>query len=148
MHGKTGAREALLDRWRDVQQCCVAPARRSQHKTHRDFTCANLESSAVGMFVYALAKGAQLGYLPHSYLAVAQIGWTGILSRFAETDDTGDITITSTVKEIDLGNAPSHYGSYTYCTTAPIVSNDPKEVAVFMIAASEIEQLAGHHGPK
>jgi len=101
-----------------------------------------LESSAAGMFVYALAKGVRLGYLPPRYLTVAQNAWKGMLGHFVQTDAGGMITITSTVQAIDLGSAPSHDGSYTYYTTAPVVSNDPKGVAAFLLAASEIEKLA------
>lgn len=107
-----------------------------------------LESSAAGMFVYALAKGVRLGYLPPRYLAVAQTAWKGMLKHFVQTDADGLITITSTVQGIDLGSLPSHDGSFTYYTTAPVVSNDPKGVAAFLLAASEIERLKGEAGKR
>ena len=44
-----------------------------------------LESSASGMFVYALAKGVRLGYLPENYMAVAKTGYSGMLKEFVET---------------------------------------------------------------
>jgi unsaturated rhamnogalacturonyl hydrolase len=102
-----------------------------------------LESSAAGMFVYALAKGVRLGYLPPRYLANAQRGWNGMLKHFVQVDPGGAITITGTVKGIDLGSAPSHDGSFIYYTTAPVVSNDPKGVGAFLLAGAEIERAAG-----
>jgi unsaturated rhamnogalacturonyl hydrolase len=99
-----------------------------------------LESSAAGMFVYALAKGVRLGYLPPRYLTVARNGWKGMQDHFVQTNPSGAITITSTVKGIDLGGPPSHNGSYAYYVSAPVVSNDPKGVAAFLLAASEMEK--------
>jgi unsaturated rhamnogalacturonyl hydrolase len=98
-----------------------------------------LESSASGMFIYALAKGVRLGYLPKHYSANAQRGWKGMLDHFVETAPDGSITITSTVKSIDLGSAPSHDGSYAYYTSAPVINNDPKGVGAFLLASTEIE---------
>jgi unsaturated rhamnogalacturonyl hydrolase len=100
-----------------------------------------LESSASGMFIYALAKGVRLGYLPKHYSANAQRGWKGMLDHFVETAPDGSITITSTVKSIDLGSAPSHDGSYAYYTSAPVINNDPKGVGAFLLASTEIELI-------
>jgi len=44
-----------------------------------------LESSASSMFVYALAKGVRLGYLPNGFLALANKGYKGIIKNFIET---------------------------------------------------------------
>lgn len=97
------------------------------------------ESSSACMFTYALAKGVRLGYLPKRYSVNASRGWNGILQHFVQTGPDGEITITGTVKGIDLGSAPSHDGSYSYYVSAPVISNDPKGVGGFLLASTEME---------
>src|SRR5271170_5225640 len=43
------------------------------------------EASASCMFVYSLAKGVRMGYLPQSYEANAKRGWDGIQKQFVTT---------------------------------------------------------------
>ncbi len=52
-----------------------------------------LEASASSMFVYTLAKGARLGYLPVSYVTVAKQGYAGIIKKFI-TNDNGQTNLT------------------------------------------------------
>jgi unsaturated rhamnogalacturonyl hydrolase len=99
-----------------------------------------LESSAAGMFTYAFAKGVRLGYLPPQYAGNAQRAWVGMVQRFVKLDADGAVTISDTVKGIELGSAPSHDGSFEYYTTAPVVDNDPKGVGAFLLASSEMER--------
>jgi len=101
-----------------------------------------LESSASCMFVYALAKGVRRGYLPKSYLAAARRGYAGILDRFVKTGLDGSVTLTQTVKGAGLGGHPYRDGSYAYYVGAKAVSNDPKEVGTFLLAATEMETAA------
>lgn len=98
------------------------------------------ESSASCMFTYALAKGVRLGYLPKQYSANAAAAWKGIQSHFVQTGD-GQVTFTGTVQAIGLGGAHRHDGTYEYYVSSPVVSNDPKGVGAFLLAATE-EELA------
>jgi unsaturated rhamnogalacturonyl hydrolase len=97
------------------------------------------ESSAACMFTYALAKGVRLGYLPRAYEQNALRGWRGIQKQFVQTDSDGGVTLTGTVKVAGLGGAEHRDGSYAYYTATPVVSNDPKGVGAFLLAASEME---------
>jgi len=98
-----------------------------------------LESSAACMFVYALAKGVRLGYLPEHYLANAQRGYRGIQSHFIKSDPNGGISLTDTVKSAGLGGNPYRDGSYAYYIGEPRVTNDPKGVGALLLAAVEME---------
>jgi unsaturated rhamnogalacturonyl hydrolase len=99
-----------------------------------------LESSAACMFTYALAKGVRLGYLPTHYSANALHAWKGIQKHFLQSGADGTLTLTGTVKGIGLGGQDStHDGSYHYYVTSPVVSNDPKGVGAFLLAATEME---------
>lgn len=97
------------------------------------------ESSADCMFVYALQKAVRLGYLPKSYSENASRAWQGILSHFVQTGADGSVTITGTVKAIGLGSKSGPDSSYSYYVHAPVVSNDPKGVGAFLLAATEME---------
>lgn len=98
-----------------------------------------LESSAACMFTYALAKAVRLGYLSPSYSANAQRAWQGILKQFVKTEPDGKLTLTGTVHAIGLGTGSGNDGSYAYYTTQEVVSDDPKGVGAFLMAATEIE---------
>jgi unsaturated rhamnogalacturonyl hydrolase len=97
------------------------------------------ESSAACMFTYALQKGVRLGYLSPHYSQNAVRAWQGILGHFVETDASGSVTITGTVKGIGLGGNPYHDGTYAYYVGSPVISNDPKGVGAFLLASTEME---------
>jgi unsaturated rhamnogalacturonyl hydrolase len=98
-----------------------------------------LESSAACMFAYAIAKGVRLGFLPASDDAAAERAWHGIQTHFIHTDPDGSLTLTGTVKGVGLGNIKTVAGAYTYYVTTPVISNDPKGIGAYLLAASEME---------
>lgn len=101
-----------------------------------------LESSASSMFVYALAKGVRKGYLPQSYLPAVEKGWKGLLDNFVQLGPNGDVSITRTVSVGGLGGSPVYRdGSYAYYLSEKIVTNDPKGVGPFIMAATEVENI-------
>jgi unsaturated rhamnogalacturonyl hydrolase len=97
-----------------------------------------VESSASSMFVYALAKGVRRGYLPESFLANAERGYRGILAKFIKADGD-DVSVTGTVSVGGLGGDPYRDGSYAYYLSEKVVTNDPKGVGPFLLAATEME---------
>ena len=101
-----------------------------------------LESSASNMFVYALAKGVRLGYLPKKYEAVAQKGYQGVVKEFIKTDESGQVNMHGTVSVAGLGGNPYRDGSYEYYLSEKVVVNDPKGVGAFLLAANEMELRA------
>ena len=98
-----------------------------------------LESSASCMFVYALAKAVRRGYLPARYLANAEHGYKGILSRFIETGPGAAVSLKDTVKGAGLGGDPYRDGSYAYYIGEKVVRDDPKGVGAFLLASAEME---------
>jgi unsaturated rhamnogalacturonyl hydrolase len=97
------------------------------------------EASASSMFVYALAKGVRLGYLPQADLAPAKRGWAAIQAAFV-TD--GGAALKGTVKVGGLGGTPYRSGSFDYYTGEKTIVNDAKGVGAFLLAGSEIAQTA------
>jgi unsaturated rhamnogalacturonyl hydrolase len=102
-----------------------------------------LESSAAAMFVYALAKGVRLGYLPDSYYRVAQKGYQGISSQFIEPAANDGVNLKGTVSVAGLGGNPYRDGSYEYYLSEKVITNDPKGVGAFLLAASEMDMAEG-----
>ena len=98
-----------------------------------------LESSASSMFVYALAKGVRLGYLPNSFLSVANRGYRGIINNFIGMEG-GKLALKKTISVASLGGAPYKDGSFKYYNSEKVVSNDPKGIGAFLLASVEMER--------
>jgi unsaturated rhamnogalacturonyl hydrolase len=101
-----------------------------------------LETSASSMFVYTLAKGARMGYLPLADEAAAKRGWDGIQKKFVTTDADGTVTLHGTVKVGGLGGKPYRSGMYEYYIGEKVIDQDGKGVGAYLLAGSEIEQAA------
>jgi unsaturated rhamnogalacturonyl hydrolase len=100
------------------------------------------EASASCMFVYSLAKGVRMGYLPQSYEANAKRGWEGIQKQFVTTGADGLMVLNGTVKVGGLGGAPYRSGTFEYYVGEKTGANDSKGVGAFLLAGSEMEQAA------
>jgi unsaturated rhamnogalacturonyl hydrolase len=99
-----------------------------------------LETSASCMFVYALAKGARLGYLDKKYAQVARQGYAGLVKRCVQTEPDGTLALTGTVGVGGLGGTPYRDGSYAYYLSEPLKKNDFKGVGPFIMASLELEK--------
>ena len=97
------------------------------------------EASASAMFVYALAKGVRMGYLPDSLLANARRGYAGMLTTFIEQTPDGLLALNGTVSVGGLGGSPYRDGSYDYYLSEPIRKNDLKGIGPFIMASVELE---------
>jgi unsaturated rhamnogalacturonyl hydrolase len=99
------------------------------------------EASGSSMFVYALAKGARLGYLDKKYAAVAKKGYDGLLKSFVATEN-GALAFNGTVSVGGLGGSPYRDGTYEYYLSEPLRKNDLKGVGPFILASVEMEIAA------
>ncbi len=101
-----------------------------------------LEASASCMFVYALAKGVRMGYLPANFLQNAQRGFQGILKELVEKESDGSLSLNGTVSVGGLGGNPYRSGSFGYYIGEPIRKNDLKGIGTFIFASVEMEIAA------
>ncbi|MDR6807997.1 unsaturated rhamnogalacturonyl hydrolase [Dyadobacter sp. BE34] len=101
-----------------------------------------LEASASCMFVYALAKGARLGYIPEKFAANAQKGYQGILQNFVEKEANGTLSLNKTVSVGGLGGTPYRDGTFEYYLSEPVRKNDLKGIGPFIFASVEMEIIA------
>lgn len=100
------------------------------------------ESSASAMFVYALAKGVRMGYLPQADEAAARRGWKGIEGTFIKTGADGATSLEGTVKVGGLGGSPYRSGTFDYYIGEKTRTNDAKGVGAVLLAGSEMAQSA------
>ena len=100
-----------------------------------------LESSASAMFVYALARSVNKGYISPEYRKAVQKGYAGLLKEFVVKDAEGRTHFTKTVAVGGLGGSPNRNGTYAYYMSEPIRTDDFKGIGPFMLAALEMEQL-------
>ena len=105
-----------------------------------------LESSAACMFVYALAKGVRNGYLHSGYMKIASDGYRGIQREFVKYDSSGRFNLAGTVSVAGLGGNPYRDGSYEYYLSEKVVTNDPKGIGAFLLAATEMEAATTKRG--
>ena len=96
-----------------------------------------LEATCSGMFVYALLKGARMGYLDASYMEAGKTGFDGIIKNFIRENEDGTISLTQCCAVAGLGGNPYRDGSFKYYTTTKIRDNDPKGVGPFIMACVE-----------
>ena len=105
-----------------------------------------LESSASAMFVYTLAKGVRMEYLPQPDRECARRGWDGMLKKFVMTGPDGMESLGGTVKVGGLGGKPYRSGTFDYYVHEPVIADDAKGIGVFLLAASEMERTARQGG--
>lgn len=98
------------------------------------------EASASSMFVYSLAKGVRMGYLPQTEEAAASRGWKAIEATFIAAGSDGATTLNGTVKVGGLGGSPYRSGTFDYYIGEKTRVNDRKGVGAFLLAGSEMSQ--------
>jgi unsaturated rhamnogalacturonyl hydrolase len=97
------------------------------------------EASAACQFVYTIAKGIRLGYLPSSLEPITKKGYAGILQAFIHKDSLGLTHLDGTVSVSGLGGKPYRDGSFDYYISEKVVRDDAKGVGAFIQAANEME---------
>lgn len=100
------------------------------------------EASASSMFVYAIAKGVRMGYLPQADEASARKGWQGIQTAFVKTGPDGLVQLDGTVKVGGLGGTPYRSGTFDYYIRETTRVNDAKGIGAYLLAGSEMAQAA------
>ena len=101
-----------------------------------------LETSGSSMLAYAMLKGARLGVLEKEYAAKGEKTFRGIVDRYLSFTD-GELNLGGICLVAGLGpeNNRRRDGSYEYYISEPVVQNDAKGVAPFLLAYTEIKRL-------
>ncbi len=101
-----------------------------------------LEASASSMFVYAMAKGARLGYLAPRFRAIATRAFDGMTRNLVREAPYG-ASLINVCQVSGLGGAlrkdgTPRDGTFGYYVSEPVVSDDYKGVGPFILAALEL----------
>ena len=101
-----------------------------------------LETSGSAMLAYATLKAARLGILDKSYAAKGQKTFDGIAKKYLTFTD-GGLNLGGICLVAGLGpeNNRRRDGSYEYYISEPVVENDAKGVAPFVLAYTEVKRL-------
>jgi unsaturated rhamnogalacturonyl hydrolase len=110
------------------------------------------EATASCMFVYALAKAVNRGYLPRKkYLPVIERGYAGLIREFIRRDADDRFSLTHCCSVAGLGYTNSagraRDGSFDYYVSEPVVDNDLKGIGPFILAGIEVQQLQAADSP-
>ena len=99
-----------------------------------------LETSGSSMLAYAMLKGARLGILPCKFIKYGKETFDGICTRYLKITDDGDLNLAGICLVAGLGpeNNLRRDGSFEYYISEPVVENDAKGVAPFILCYTEI----------
>lgn len=103
-----------------------------------------LETSGSAMMAYAMLKGARLGALRREYAALGRKTFNGIMEKYLTFRPDGlDLGGICLVAGLGPENNRRRDGSYEYYISEPVVKNDAKGVAPFVLAYTEMKRLGG-----
>jgi unsaturated rhamnogalacturonyl hydrolase len=97
-----------------------------------------LETSGTALISYALLKGVRLGYLPERYGAAGEKAFQGIVDRYLKIKEDGTINLGGICLVAGLGGEDRRDGTPAYYYSEPVVENEAKGTAPFILAYTEI----------
>ena len=101
-----------------------------------------LEASGSLMFLYSLGCGITRGYfLAADFRHCLDKGFSGALKHLIREESDGSLSVRQVCKTAGLGGKPGRDGSFAYYNSEPIVDNDFKGIAAFLLAANAWEAL-------
>lgn len=106
-----------------------------------------LETSGSSMIAYAMLKGARLGVIDNSYSRLGKETFDGICNRYLKISDSGELNLGGICLVAGLGPEGNtrRDGSYEYYISEPVVENDAKGVAPFILCYTEILRTRGNN---
>ena len=101
-----------------------------------------LESSGSSMIAYAMLKGARLGTLDQRFAALGKKTFDGLVSNCL-TFTEGQLCLDHICLVAGLGPEDNRRrdGTYAYYISEPVVRNDAKGVAPFLLCYTEVKRL-------
>lgn len=102
-----------------------------------------LETSGSSMIAYAMMKGARLGVLDKKYAEMGKKTFDGICQKYLSINEDGDLNLGGICLVAGLGPEDNKRrdGSYEYYISEPVVENDAKGVAPFVLCYTEVKRM-------
>lgn len=103
-----------------------------------------LETSGSSMIAYAMMKGARLGALDGKYAELGKKTFDGICEKYLKANDDGELDLGGICLVAGLGPEDNRRrdGTFEYYISEPVVDNDAKGVAPFLLCYTEVMRLA------
>lgn len=103
-----------------------------------------LETSGSSMIAYAMMKGARLGVIDKKYSEMGKKTFDGICKKYLKINDDGELNLGGICLVAGLGPEDNKRrdGSYEYYISEPVVENDAKGVAPFVLCYTEVKRLS------
>jgi unsaturated rhamnogalacturonyl hydrolase len=98
-----------------------------------------VETSSTLMFAYAMARGAERGWLPAEFLEHARRATRGVLNHEVDLLPGNRMDIRGTVQ---VGSLGGNGGFYDYYVGVPVVTNDQKSIGAFMFLSLALSEIA------
>lgn len=102
-----------------------------------------LETSGSSMIAYAMMKGARLGVIDKKYAEMGRKTFDGICKKYLSISDNGDLNLGGICLVAGLGPEDNKRrdGTYEYYISEPVVENDAKGVAPFVLCYTEVKRM-------
>ncbi len=102
-----------------------------------------LESSGSAMIAYAMLKGARLSVLPASFAQAGKKTFDGIMNKYMSFQgDEMNLEGICLVAGLGPEDNRRRDGTYAYYISEPVVKNDAKGVAPFILCYTEVRRIA------
>ena len=144
-------KKELIQNFQDTMEALMKVADPVHHVWYQVLECGDrkgnyLEASGSCMIAYALFKGVRLGFLPEKMRDFAKLSYQGLLDEFITETPMHTICLNKICFVAGLGGKPTKAygerdGSFAYYVSEPIVTNEPKGLGPFILAAAEYERL-------
>lgn len=102
-----------------------------------------LETSGSSMIAYAMMKGARLGIIDEKYAKEGKKAFDGICKKYLSINENGELNLGGICLVAGLGPADNlrRDGSFEYYISEPVVENDAKGVAPFVLCYTEVKRM-------
>jgi unsaturated rhamnogalacturonyl hydrolase len=100
-----------------------------------------LETSGTALIAYAILKAVRLGYLMPRYREMGERAFQGIVDRYLSENPDGTLKLSGICLVAGLGGKTHRDGSLAYYFSEPVVENEAKGVAPFLLAYTEMLRL-------
>ena len=97
-----------------------------------------LETSGTALIAYAILKAVRLGFISPRYAAVGEKAFDGICESYLSKNPDGTLKLGGICLVAGLGGKQHRDGSLEYYFSEPVVENEAKGVAPFLLAYTEM----------
>ena len=100
-----------------------------------------LETSGTALIAYAILKAVRLGYLAPRYREMGEKAFNGIVEKYLSKNEDGTLKLSGICLVAGLGGKAHRDGSLEYYFSEPVVENEAKGVAPFLLAYTEMLRI-------